>query len=1118
MINLACIFFFISSCLLFTAKSIAQRDNTGRQSSIEKGFLPIHNYSPKEYNARPQNWAIVQDKRGVMYFGNNKGVLEYDGVNWRQINTPNETTVRSLSIDEKGRIYIGARGEFGYLSPDSIGNLKYKSLLKYVNKKDRKFADVWKTFATDEGVFFQTSDKIFRWRDNQFKVWNADKSFHFMFYLPSPSKGVNGQIYVSEREIGLKKLIDDDLVLIQGGELFAEESIYFMIPFKEKQILLNTRSHGLYIMTPTSADYYPTNRHNPEQFTKIVPFHSKIDSFLMKNLVYSAIRLHNGNYSIGTSEGGIAIIDSVGKLLYFLNKDQGLQDEATKFQYIDAQKRLWIALNNGISSVDISSPITFFDDKADLEGTIQSITRYNGTLYVATNLGVYYLKNKNSSEKNISDFERDVFKKIEGISTECWDLKSFNNGKHNVLLVTTNDGIFQIDKDHRIDFITKNIPWVFHQSKEDPSRVFIGLENGLSSIYRSNGKWIDEGNIEGIDETIFNIAEDNDGDLWLGTFNQGVLLLHISSFVNNRIYESEIVRYDTSNGLPEGFVYVRQAINKTLFSTGKGLYEYFDDYEGVHAFRQVSSFGAIFAEGSRGIHRLAEDDNGNIWMVTFSKKDVEVGFLISKENGEASWVNKPFLGISKEIIHAIYHDENGVTWLGGPEGLYRYDANVEKDYEKDFYTLIRKVVLGKDSVIFWGANFDEDGTISAYQLESLKPTLPYAMNSLTFEFAAQSYENESVNHFTYYLEGFDDEWTNWKKEAKAVYTNLPEGTYYFRVKAKNTYEHESIEAVYEFTILPPWYRTIWAYIGYVLSFVGFVYGAVTLSTRGLQKIIRERTAEVVRQKEEIEGKNKDITDSINYAKKIQDAILPTNDYIKSLLPDSFILYKPKDIVSGDFYWLTEVNQNGNPTHIIAAADCTGHGVPGAFMSMIGNSLLNEIVNDKGITEPAKILQTLKKGVIKSLKQSGEKGESQDGMDIAVCAFDFKENKVEYAGANNPLYLIRNSELIVTKPDRMPIGIYIGEKPHFTNHEIAIQKEDIIYIFSDGFIDQFGGPQGKKFMSKRFKQLFLDMKEMSMAEQKTHLDKTIEEWKVISNPSTGQSYEQMDDILVIGIKV
>jgi len=265
---------------------------------------------------------------------------------------------------------------------------------------------------------------------------------------------------------------------------------------------------------------------------------------------------------------------------------------------------------------------------------------------------------------------------------------------------------------------------------------------------------------------------------------------------------------------------------------------------------------------------------------------------------------------------------------------------------------------------------------------------------------------------------------------------------------------------------------------------------------------------------EIEQKNKDITDSINYALRIQQAILPSKEYIDSILPENFVYFLPKDIVSGDFYWYAE---RGGKVFAVAA-DCTGHGVPGAFMSMIGSSFLNEVIIEKGESDPGKILQYLKDSIIKALKQTGGRMQQKDGMDIALCVFDLEKMEVQYAGAYNPLIIVKKGEIIETRADKMPIGIYeYDEGKTFTTHSVSLEKGDTIYIYSDGFVDQFGGPKGKKFMSKRFKQTLLDATAMGMKEQGKYLAATLEDWKSHPDQVGGES-EQMDDILVIGIRV
>lgn len=283
--------------------------------------------------------------------------------------------------------------------------------------------------------------------------------------------------------------------------------------------------------------------------------------------------------------------------------------------------------------------------------------------------------------------------------------------------------------------------------------------------------------------------------------------------------------------------------------------------------------------------------------------------------------------------------------------------------------------------------------------------------------------------------------------------------------------------------------------------------------RILEQKVLERTEEVVRQRDEIQRQRikveelyKDVTDSIRYAKRLQDTILPPNKFIQEILPESFVLFKPKDIVSGDFYWMAESNSKV----IFSAVDCTGHGVPGAFMSLVGANALNQAVLEHQLHTPAEILNDLNAQSSKTLNKGEDDFSVRDGMDLALCAYNKKEQKLEYAGANNPLYLLRNGEIKQIKADKAPIDGFDVSKRKYTNHTIDVQKGDLIYIFSDGYADQFGGSKGKKFMYSKFRKLLVSMKDQSMEEQGKILDQTIENWKGI--------YEQIDDILVIGVRI
>ncbi len=259
------------------------------------------------------------------------------------------------------------------------------------------------------------------------------------------------------------------------------------------------------------------------------------------------------------------------------------------------------------------------------------------------------------------------------------------------------------------------------------------------------------------------------------------------------------------------------------------------------------------------------------------------------------------------------------------------------------------------------------------------------------------------------------------------------------------------------------------------------------------------------QRDKIAFQNKNITDSIHYARRIQTALLPTDEMMKQLLGEHFVLYKPRDIVSGDFYWITQKN---NKT-ILVVADCTGHGVPGAFMSILGVAYLTEIVAGQEWFSASEILENLRKNIIQSFPKSGAREETKDGMDLSLCIIDYVGMKLQYAGANNPLLLVREDELITLKADKQPIGLH-PRMDAFNNQELDIKQGDLIYMFSDGYIDQFGGPESKKFMSKPFKSLLLAISMQELDKQKLLLEKAHNEWK--------GSEEQMDDILVIGFKI
>jgi serine phosphatase RsbU (regulator of sigma subunit) len=387
------------------------------------------------------------------------------------------------------------------------------------------------------------------------------------------------------------------------------------------------------------------------------------------------------------------------------------------------------------------------------------------------------------------------------------------------------------------------------------------------------------------------------------------------------------------------------------------------------------------------------------------------------------------------------------------------------------------------------------------------------MNHITFDYIGISYSNTSNVVYQYKLEGADENWSVPLHNSSATYSNLSPGKYCFTIKSSIGGKFWTDPPIkFWFEISPPYYKTIWFIV--LMTFVALVL-ALTLHQLRLKRVskskvlleqqVMTRTVEIVRQKEIIEQKNKDITDSIHYAQKIQKAVMPVPTKLKELVSNSFIFFRPRDIVSGDFYFFRKMNDR----IIVAAVDCTGHGVPGALMSMIGSTLIKDVVVHEGITNPEQILDHLDKEIKFLLKQDSDGPSAQDGMDLGLMEIDTTNNVIHYAGANRPLFMIREDELIEHKGDNFAIGGLDYISKSFTSVAIEYKKGDRFYLTTDGFVDQFGGESGKKYMKSRLKKVLLKTTNLNMASQGEYINNEFDEWK--------SNEEQVDDVLVIGLQ-
>jgi serine phosphatase RsbU (regulator of sigma subunit)/ligand-binding sensor domain-containing protein len=1058
------------------------------------GIPFFRNYSPKEYKAHNQNWSVVRDLRGFIYFGNNdNGILEYDGNTWREIPIPNNAIVRTLAVDSNGVVYVGAVGEIGYLEPDVSGNLHYKSLMHMLDTSRYKFSNIWKVYVNEKNeVYYCALNYIFRYNhDGKVSAVPLNQNSFFSFLMDE-------NIYVGNYDSGLLIMTDDFVKQAPGGEFFAQKDILKMMYFRKNQYLLYTYD-GLFIYDAVSGAVkgYAENAQS-----------EKTQTFLLDNAAYAGTRISDEVFAWATLNKGVLIAEKKGKMLENYNVATGLGDEMiSDVLYTSDQGLLWMTSNNGISKVEYNSPVRFFGKESGLLGTVFSIIRFDGDLLAGTNLGLYILK--------FGEDGMPVFEPVPQIVNEAvyaFAKMRTSDGKQRLIIGTSSDLYEWTDGAAKAFKAADIYAYCLYPSPSNPDILYIGIEKGLRVAEWKNGKWIIR-NKEGVKTETRSICEDKDGNLWLGTLINGVLRIG---------KDGKISRYSMADGLPVmNDIFISNTYKGLVFSTTKGFYKFNDQ---TSKFEPWEPFGHKFTEHKSNIIGLFPGFNNQFWVNINNRV-----YKLIRHYEEFNIDSTAFLRLPQMSVQMIYAEPDGLTWIGGSEGLFCYDNFFKREYNIPYHTYIRQVVLtSNDSILFNGTFFrkkvvgkDTMLVPNVSQPDEMKPVLDYKNNYLTFIFAAPYFEDEASIQYSYLLEGMSENWTKWSNENKAVYTNLKEGHYIFRVKAMNIYGIESIEGTYEFEISPPWYRTIWAYIGYGIFGIFLFYVSLKLYTRKLEAdkkrlegIVEERTAEVVRQKDEILEKNieiehinKDITDSIRYAKRIQHALLPSEDIIKVPSIEIFIYFRPKDIVSGDFYFLRAVERAN--IIIAAAADCTGHGVPGAFMSMLGMSFLNEIVTKSEVQHSDEVLNYLRDNIIKSLNQSGKEGETKDGMDISLVAIDYDKKTLEFSGANNPLYIIRDNELTEYKGDKMPIGLHDRMDVPFNREVLQMQTGDVVYLFSDGFPDQFGGDKGKKYMYKKMKEYFVSIHQLPLSEQRELIDQEGINWR--------NGMEQIDDQIIMGIK-
>lgn len=801
--------------------STAQRPYTG--------FKYLENYTPETYKLLAQNWCILQTPGGIVYAANQGGILEFDGVSWRRTIIHN-FTVRSMAMASDGTIYIGGLKEIGSLRPNENGELKYVSLMDRLDKKHHDFSAVYQVHCTAAGTWFRTAYKLLRWHNNQFTVKTPETpkaSFKAMFTWKD-------RFFVQEGNAGLRRFTGDSFQNLPVSKTFGREKIAMAAPYNEKTLLVGTSFKGFYLCDETKAHRFPT----------------EVDDYLKKYRLYHGIRLSDGSFALATIGGGLVIMDAGGRILEIFNTAAGLQDANVKYVYEGAGGILWLGLNTGISRIDAASPISFFDRRSDLKEIVTTLTRFGGRLYVGTSNGLFYLKT--AAHGSIP-----VFRSVSGVSGHCWDLLTTGDS----LLVATSRGVFSVD-DRRPYTARKEEPatesLVLSASREFPGRVWVGTADQLWALHRENGRWVTKLKIDNKQQDAHSIVEDENGNLWLGSRTQGLFKVDFTAGGS----APRITRRGTDHDLLEGDVHVVRAAGRVMFLTKKGLFRLDEKGE---SFVPDPLLGEQFAGGKVNVFRLAEDRDKRIWF-----HSGRMNFCaLPNPDGTYSVSGVPFLRMPRTQVNTIYPDGQ-MIWLGGTSGLIRYDTAARKDYARPFSALIRKVTVKGRTLVFGGS---EPRTGSPFM-----PVLEYKNRNLEFEAAAPFFEEDSQTRYQYLMEGNDDDWSDWTAASFKHYTNIDAGKHNLRVRARNIYGTVSREGVFTFEILPPWYRTWWAYAVYAAAAFLMVYlivrwrsAALVQKTQRLERVIKERTRLINQANAKLQQKTRQLEDQSEKLKELDKA-------------------------------------------------------------------------------------------------------------------------------------------------------------------------------------------------------------------------------------------------------
>jgi len=814
----------------------AQTASGSAPHPTEVGTPILQSHTIKEFNSPPQIWAILQDRRGVIYLGvSGREVIEYDGVSWRKIDVGMDN-VRSLALDDSGTVWVGGNGGFGYLTADGKGTQVYVSLLDKVPEKDRNFTDVWQTLVTPHGVFFRSYEELFRWDGTTMHVWHARPQSRIQALSQ-----VRGHIYTDENGIGLEEIVGDELRPMPGGDAYAKSIKLFLHPYDDGRMIVSERG-GLFSLYDGQ---------------KVTPFPTAADDYLKAHKLYTSTLLRDGSLCATTLSGGAVILMHDGKLRQILDVPDGLIDPGALSAYQDREGALWIGTGGGVTRVDISSPISIFWPDGPLDAV-----RFEGSVYVADGNGSHPALKLSSDPKT----NRPSMVPLAG-ANQGFSLLKFKDpsGKGpDQLLVSTSEGVLRVVGDKLVPtlpdlHVLDKQAYLAIQSRKNPNRVFVGHGEGVSSMRWDGGRWNDEGMLPNTVYVAHSLAEDADGDLWVGGGKDHLLRIKVAATgMRDSTVESAAANY----GLPAEIGGVTNVFGDVYVGFGNRQDVYRWDHA-AHKFVLDNRLQLPLDEADASPMAYKTVD-GSVWTIMFGSERRRIARVTRNPDGSFHLDEDTYKPLTRFKVFPTFVDPDGTVWSTG-ESLLRFDPRLRAAAADPLPALVRGVNAG--SVLVFGGASLPGGSVAR---------LAPGSSSVRFQFAAPIYGNAADVDYQYLLEGADKDWSVWGKQKEANYSGLGPGTYRFRVHARSADGRVGPDGAYAFIILPPWYRTVLAYALYVLLLIALALAAwryismherakahrkteaLVAQARTLEATVNERTEEIRAQAAEISAQKDSI--------------------------------------------------------------------------------------------------------------------------------------------------------------------------------------------------------------------------------------------------------------------